>query len=289
MCKFSILLFALPLIALGAGPAFYGAAFNGPGGAATLYSVSAAGTATAKGPIGFNRVGAMDVSSGGTLYGIGSNGSNVSVLITINTTTGAGTLVAPVTGSGWDTTSVAQDISFRPSDGKLFAYQNGNVYTINTTTGAATLVGSDGVGFPDGNAIAFSGSTLYYAGSQRLYTINQNTGAATLVVNLTFQPAFGSFSPRSPAMKFDPTTNTLWAIVVSGGGGGAQISLGTVNTTTGAVTFVGATQAGIDGLSLATAPPSTSGVPTMSWPLLGGLAVLLAGLGSLLARQAQAL
>jgi hypothetical protein len=83
MCKFSILFLAFPLIALAAGPSFYGAAFTGSGGAATLYSVSSTGTATVIGPIGFNRVGAMDVSSGGTLYGIGSNGSNASVLITI--------------------------------------------------------------------------------------------------------------------------------------------------------------------------------------------------------------
>jgi len=284
-----MLLLALPLVALGAAPSFYGAAFIGSGGAATLYSVSSTGTATAIGPIGFRQVGAMDVSSGGTLYGIGLNGSGTSVLITINTTTGAGTLVAPVTGGGWGTGSPAQDISFRPSDGKLFAYQQGTIYTINTTTGAATPVGADGVGFPNGNGIAFSGSTLYYAGSNTLYTINQSTGAATSVAALTFPPAFGTLGPRSPAMKFDPATNTLWAIVFSGFGS-PQTSLGTVNTTTGAVTFVGGTQVGIDGLSLAVAPPpTTSGVPTMSWPVLAGLALLLAGLGSLLAKQAQAL
>jgi hypothetical protein len=196
-----------------------------------------------------------------------------------------------VTGGGWGIGSVAQDISFRPSDGKLFAYQNGNIYTINTTTGAATLVGSDVIGFPGGNAIAFGGSTLYYAGSQTLFTINQSTGGATFVVNLTFQPAFGS-GARVPAMKFDPTTNTLWAIVLSGGRGGAQTSLGTIDITTGAVTFVGGTQTSMDALALqppAAPPPPTSSVPSMSWPVLGGLAVLLAGLGSLLARQAQAL
>jgi hypothetical protein len=48
----------------------------------------------------------------------------------------------------------------------------------------------------------------------------------------------------------------------------------------------------MDALALqppAAPPPPTSSVPSMSWPVLGGLAVLLAGLGSLLARQAQAL
>ncbi|MDP9115534.1 MAG: hypothetical protein M3O20_17890 [Acidobacteriota bacterium] len=286
MWKSWSLFLALPLIAAGAAPSFYGAAFTS-GGAATLYSVSSTGTATAIGPIGFNQVGAMDVSASGTLYGIGLSGGT-SALITISTTTGAGTLVAPVTGGGWVTGGAAQDIAFRPSDGTLFAYQFGNIYTINTTTGAATRLGADGVGFPDGNGIAFSGSTLYYAGSNTPFTLNQSTGAATSVASLGFAPAFGTTNPRSPAMKFDPATNTLWAIVISGRAG-AQTSLGTINTTTAAVTFVGGTQTGIDAFALAVpASSTTSSVPTLSSPMLAGLAVLMAGIGSLLARPAEA-
>src|SRR5437868_498601 len=62
----------------------YGSAFVGAAGPATLFTIdTATGAATAVGPIGFNRVGALAVSPQGILYGIGFNGTD-SILIRIS-------------------------------------------------------------------------------------------------------------------------------------------------------------------------------------------------------------
>src|SRR5207253_3281046 len=78
----------------------YGAAFSGPTGAASLYTIDpASGAATLVGPIGFWRVTAMDVSAGGTIYAIGRNPArdpdHNNVLLTIDPATGAGTEIGP--------------------------------------------------------------------------------------------------------------------------------------------------------------------------------------------------
>jgi len=190
----------------------YGSVFQGPSSPSTLWAFLPGGVGNdfqrIVGPIGFLRVGALDFSPSGKLYGVGS-GNGQAVLITINTATGAGMLV----GSLQKGDLFVQDIAFRPSDGTLFAFAEGNIYTINTTTGAATLLGDPGVGFPFGNSLAFRGGTLYYANETALYTINQSTAVATLVHTISYQPAFGTF-PRPAAMKFDPVTGALWASVV---------------------------------------------------------------------------
>ena len=159
----------------------------------------------------------------GTLFGVGSTGTNT-VLIAINTVTGAGTLVGSL-GQG---NLFVRDIAFRPSDGTLFAFAEGLIFTINSTTGVATIVGNAGIGFPFGNSLAFQGATLYYANETALYTINQATAAATLVRNIAYQPAFGTF-PRPPAMKCDPVTGTLWTSVVGIFQGAFTNKLGTID------------------------------------------------------------
>ena len=279
------LLGVLIALAVNAAPLIYGSAYVGSTGPATLYRISPVnGAATAIGPIGFARVGSLDFSPNGTLYGVGSNGSTT-VLITINTTTGAGTQV----GSMGIANNPFQDIAFRPSDGTLFGYASGSLYTINTATGLATLVGPDGLGFPDGNGISFLGSTLYYANQTALYTLNQSTGAATAVVSMTYPAAFGSTEneDRPPAMKFDHTTGILWAIVVNGTSDSAQqFSLATINIGTGVATFIGATQTGLDGLAIAQniAPPT---VPALTPSALVALAILLGALTLIILRSSQ--
>jgi hypothetical protein len=146
--------------------------------------------------------------------------------------------------------------------GRSSRYVAGDIYTVNTSTGAATFVGSTGQ-FPHGNGLAFSGTTLYLAndgggGQGTLWTINQSTGAETPLVSLTYDAAFVGSDPRVNGMKFDPATGTLWASVVTGGGesGPALNYVGTINITTGAVSFVGSTVTGLDAVAL--------GVPTKS-------------------------
>lgn len=252
----------------------YGSAFAGSGGAATLYTIDpATGVATAVGPIGFAQVGALAFAlDGSTLYGVGfDSGSGESILITIDTATGAGTLVGSL-----GVTDFAQDIAFRPADGTLFAYVEGSIYTINVGTGAATLVGDTG-DFPDGNAIAFQGSTLLLSNSGgggangTLQSINQSTGAVSDVVDLTYASGFSTDNPRAAGMKFDPATGTLFAAIITGSGGTSTRYLGTINTTTGAVTDVGTSVAGLDAIAIAgIAPPAApTGVPTLSeWAMM---------------------
>ncbi len=251
----------------------YGSVYQGPTSASGLWAFAPGGTGPAFqriiGPIGFLRVGALDFSPSGKLYGVGA-GNGQTVLITIDTTTGAGTLV----GSLQQDNLFVQDIAFRPSDGKLFAFGEGFIFTINTTTGAATPLGDAGLGFPFGNSLAFQGSTLYYANETSLYTIDQTTGAATLVRSISYQPAFGTF-PRPAAMKFDPVAGTLWASVV----GGVQDALATIDPATGQTVVINALPLTTDGIAVTSGPlppAPTVSVPTLSeWAQIFMIAVLI--------------
>ena len=262
----------------------YGSAYSGPGGAATLYTLdSSTGAATAVGPIGFAQVGALAFAPNGTLYGVGYDTTNdESILIAIDPSTGAGTLVGSLGLSDY-----TQDIAFRPSDGKLFAYIEGSIYTIDVATGAATLVGDTG-GFPDGNGIAFQGSTLYLANSGgsgadgTLQQINQATGVVSDIVPFAYGSGFTTANnPRAAGMKFDPATGTLFAAIVEGSGPANTRILATINISTGAVTDIGTSVAGLDAIAISGAvlPPPVAvpvQVPTLSqWGLIATIALLL--------------
>src|SRR5262249_51650642 len=154
--------------------------YDGPTGPAALWAFAPAGAPPNQqrfiGSIGFQRVGAIDFSPSGTLFGVGVDGANA-VLITIDTKNRTRT---PVRSLGQGNLFV-QDIAFRPSDGALFAFAEGLIFTISTTTGKATVLGDSGLGFPFGNSLAFQGTTLFYANESALFTIDQTTGKATLV------------------------------------------------------------------------------------------------------------
>ena len=269
-----LLCFALTAAAVFGGaastqPTIYGSAYQGPGGLSTFYSISpASGAATRIGLIGFTQVGAMAFDAQGTLYGIGKTGATW-MLITINTTTGAGTAVGPL---GQASLTAVSDMDFRPSDGTLFvlgATQNTNdtLYTVSTATGAATYLGSGQSSFStDGDALAFnSAGVLYNANQQEMDITSQANGSRKFFMNLNYAAAFGTPGPRANSMKFDQN-GTLWATVVSGYGPGpnggannANNSIGTIDPSTGAVSFVGSTVQGMDGLAVlrpAVKPPT---------------------------------
>ena len=146
-----IVLFVLVLVLLcglaAAQETLYGSAYQGNGGAATLYEIDpSTGAPILIGPIGFNSVGAMDFHpTTGVLYGVGQRPADgVDVLITIDPIGGAGTEVGPlvntVPGVGhWD-------LSFR-SDGTLFldtfdgATGFCSLFEVDLGSGLATLVG----------------------------------------------------------------------------------------------------------------------------------------------------
>src|SRR5205823_6003929 len=103
-------------------------------------------------------------------------------LITINKTTGQGTLV----GSFGFTGQSMADLTFT-SDGTLYGWLEANtdsLFSINLATGAGTQVGASGLD-TFGSGLAANGSNvLFYAGEGnrgQFYTINRTTGAPTQI------------------------------------------------------------------------------------------------------------
>ena len=122
--------------------ALYGNTAVGFGGTTndTLFRIDpVTGAATFIGALGFNQVYALGFDNSGTLFGISQSRS---ALLKINTSTGAGTMVAPVT------LAAPYDLAFRPEDDKMFVADSSpgtfSLYTMDPTTGAATLVGPYG-------------------------------------------------------------------------------------------------------------------------------------------------
>ena len=120
------------VLLIGSDAQLFGFRFLG-GGPATLFGINeASGASTSIGPVGFSQCGGADVHpfTGVVYAGCGTN------LVTINTATGAGTLVGVMSG-----TSNTADIAFR-SDGVLFLVNPSyELFTVDTATGIDTLVG----------------------------------------------------------------------------------------------------------------------------------------------------
>ena len=171
------------------------------------------------------------------------------LLIRINRSTGAGTVVGPIgLGSG----GIA-DLAFR-EDGTLFGWSEStdDLITINTTTGAGTIVGNAGIS-TRGSGLAFSSTgTLFLAGNNAngpLRTVNPASGLTTVGPTLTGAPF-----PTQPinALTFDEN-GTLFGVnaVVSGGGAGGPASLITINPANGQVTNRGTAISRLDAIEFA--------------------------------------
>jgi hypothetical protein len=172
----------------------------------------------------------------GVLYGATTPMSPTSPqsLVTLNTTTGAATVVASLGGI------TVADISFA-SDGTLYGWAEftgddpiDDLATIHLTTGALAIVGESGLS-TFGSGLAFAaGGTLYFAGlgsDGEYHTVTRATGAPTVVGTLT-----GSGEPVS-ALAFD-NTGTLYGVenVL-----GSFSNLVVIDPATGALTVRGTT------------------------------------------------
>jgi IPTL-CTERM motif len=282
----------------GAQSVLYGVAYVGPDGLSTLYTIDPAnGAATMVGGVGFQRCSGIDFDAAGTLFGTceRNDGSDTPVLVTIDTATGAGTEVGPTGISG----SVG-DISFRNSDGVLFAYDAANdpvhtLFTLSTATGTATLVGDTGLSTASGNAMSFDlADTLFQSQLETfpnpdLNTLNPATGLPTFVGQLTVSPAAVNF-PRLNAMDADPVSGVLYGIYNDSplnGGGPSYLAI--VDPVALTATSVGATQGGMDAIAFQPAGgaggPSAIEVPTLSAAGLAVLVLLLAVLAVLALRR----
>ncbi len=256
-----MLLMASPAAALAK---LYGAAHNGPNGLATLYEIDHTnGNATPIGTgIGFERVSGMDFHPvTGVLYATGerTDGSNVPVLLTIDTTTGLGSEIAALNGGlphsfgglfDSKNGSAYTDLSFRNSDNALFTYLEGKdgVGRIDITNGNLNELGGSGVECC-GNGIAFDAAdTLYHGNDVAFHTLNQVTGVASFVSSLTPPP--GRTFPRVNALEVDPDNGVVYASFNSESGR----ELATVDLGSGVVTPLGTTVAGLGALAAAPMP-----------------------------------
>ena len=240
--------------------ALFGSVHDGKDGLSTLYRVDpATGAATPIGPIGFERVGSIDFSADGTLYGVGERDDpdETPILISIDPSTGAGREIGPLI-----TTNVGGghfDMSFRNFDGALHQIAwnlvGGDImlYTLSLVNGFALQIGDLGVPAP-GNALAFSpGDTLYHANTDSggtLYILDQVTGVSGSPTLLTF-PVPPLDLPAPVAMDFDPCSGKLLAAMKNGAppGSANPIYLTTIDPSSGAVTVIGQTATGLSGLA----------------------------------------
>jgi hypothetical protein len=205
---------------------------------ATLYTVNeTTGALTTVGAVGLDNVGDLTSDLVSKLWGIQITTNS---LVSINPSTGAGTLGPAITGTspagaaaGFPIVSLAYD----PLNSTLYGNTSvpfggataDELYSINTTTGAATALGL--IGENSVYALGFSqtGSLYGVDGSCNLVSINTGTGAGTIVgsTGLAVNGACGSYDIASGL------NGTMYLADSN------SESLYDVNLATGATTLVG--------------------------------------------------
>jgi len=202
----------------------------------------------------------FDAAGGfGTLYCIEGSGG----FFTVDTTTGAQSLVgvaavvapdAVVTGLASDpTTGIMYMVATSESSpGSGDCATDSGLYTLDLGTGAATRVGA----IPDLSCVIAAGfdnsGQLYAYGvvNDNLVSIDKATGNSTIVGPLGFNPNFAQ------GMDFDAATNTCYLFAYNDdASSGSEGQLMSCDTTTGTATFVaflGAGNAEVSGVGIAT-------------------------------------
>jgi hypothetical protein len=235
-----------------------------------LYTIDpSTGAATLIGPVtGFSRISGMAFHpTTGTLYATGEEIISefpTPVLLIINPCTGAGTRVGilGIQGNPGLISNIT-DISFHPTNNVLFAYRKQDsgdqVGTIDVNSAEFFIVASYPAAVRQGNGIAFSPAggpnpvVIYHGSQEGLATINPTTGTRVLLGAFSWPAEIQCIETqgcrRPNAMDFQPTTNTLFASINTLDSGLSGNFLATINTTTRAVTSVGATVARLDAIA----------------------------------------
>lgn len=248
-------------------------------------------------------------------YGVTGQDGVASSLYTINSTTGATTLVGATGFNG------VGSLAFSPL-GTLFAIAGNaagpvhQLITINTSTGAGTAIGATGI-TNNITDIAFRSDGVLFAMTGRgdLYTVNTTTGAATLINsaggvtqggglafnsgNTLFLSAgsnlqtvnqatgartnvvtmtFVSGADALVGMKFHPTSGVLYAVTFDLDSSPPS-QLVTVNTSTGAMTSLGSNGLRLEAMAIggaATTPPPPP--PPTGVPIPSTLLLMITGI-----------
>ncbi len=258
------------------------AATGSNGIAGSLYTVNPATAATTLVgpllagalPVGLTGLARHPVS--GVLYGATavSSPNFARSLVTVNPATAAVTVIGSF-GAGIN----ISDISFNAAGTTLFGWiaNTGAIATINIATGAATSIGASGLaGVPGGGgALALNaGNTAFVSASGsagRLDTVSTATGAGAAGPALTGAPLAGAIN----AMAFN--SGGILFGVNSNQGGPATTRLVTINTTTGAITNIGALPTDTDALAFAIVAAVGFGAPTPA-PTMSEWALILLAL-----------
>lgn len=200
---------------------------------------------------------------------VANSGTNNVSMYTINGTTGALTLIGRI-DAGIGPASVAVDPS-----GKFIYVANesnfdslvGNVsmYTIDSTSGALTSMGSPVAADFGAHSVSVDplGKFAYVAndgiyqetgGSLSTYTINSTTGALTPTGTVyAVCPGTGCSLLAPLSVTLDPSGMFLY-VANEGGFAPTNVSMYTINATTGALTSIGAVAAGGRAVSVAVDP-----------------------------------
>ncbi|MCX6271339.1 MAG: GEVED domain-containing protein [Bacteroidetes bacterium] len=177
----------------------------------------------------------------GVWYGTVYNSTGGSTFISINTTTGARTVIGNMAGIIF--TDIAYDWTSEVMYGTGIVSSQTKLYTINIATGTPTLVGT--IGTFTGICLACDENGVLYTvnvGGNTLYSINKLTGAGTLIGPIGFNAAYAQ------TMEFDNSDNTLYFAAYDTTAGG---QFRTVDRTTGATTLLGSWPGGMEVTGLA--------------------------------------
>src|SRR6266852_999651 len=193
---------------------------------------------------------------------VANAGSNDVSMYTINATIGALTAIAPGTiAAGRFPNAGAVVPSGRFAYVATLDFDAVSMYTINATTGALTSIGTTVTGGGSANSVAVdpSGRFAYVAsnafsvgetGNVFMYTINGTTGALTSIGTIA-----AGIDPASVAV--DPSGRFAYvanAELFGGIGGTGNVSMYTIDVTTGALTSIGTIAAGSNPVSVAVDP-----------------------------------
>jgi Bacterial Ig domain len=240
----------------------FGADGTGQNTVKNLYELDPSNGAVVRtiGPIGHSVSGISADPADGTLYGstggrATANNPNPNSLIRIDKATGAGTVI------GEFPNGPVADISFAP-DGTLYGWSEGSddLVTIDKTNGNYTVVGESGLSTFGSGLDSNSAGTLYFAGSSStgpLYTVDRTTGDPTA------GPTMNGNRDAIAALAFNGS-DTLYGVDRDDTQTGVA-DLVTINTSSGAVTTLGAAPAQLDAIEfdrVIPPPPPPPAQPT---------------------------